>query len=77
MVDITYRLCDMKLGETAGVVEVEGDSRFRLMDLGFTKGTNITNILDAPCGDPKAFFVRGSVIALRKEDAQNILVRRG
>ena len=44
----------------------------RLMDIGFTEGTEVKCVLPAPSGEPKAYLVRGSVIALRREDAQLI-----
>lgn len=46
-----------------------GDIRRRLLDLGIVRGTKITAILKSPSGDPTAFEIRGSIIALRKEDA--------
>ena len=46
----------------------------RLLDLGIVKGTKITPILKSPSGDPTAFFIRGSTIAIRKEDAKLIEV---
>lgn len=52
----------------------EGAIRRRLLDLGIVKGTSITPILKSPSGDPTAFIIRGSTIALRKEDANLIEV---
>lgn len=52
-----------------------GDIKRRLLDLGIVKGTAIQPILQSPSGDPRAFRVRGSTIALRKEDAQNVIIR--
>ena len=49
-----------------------GMIRRRLLDLGIVKGTKIVPILKSPSGDPTAFSIRGSVIALRKEDANLI-----
>lgn len=46
----------------------------RLLDLGIIKGTKIEPILLSPSGDPRAFSVRGTLIAIRKEDAENIEV---
>lgn len=51
-----------------------GSIRRRLLDLGIVKGTMITPILKSPSGDPTAFLIRGSTIALRKEDAELIEV---
>lgn len=62
---------------TTGKVEnlkCTGSIKRRLLDLGIVKGTNITPILKSPSGDPTAFFIRGSTIAIRKEDAQFIEV---
>ena len=49
-----------------------GSIKRRLLDLGIVKGTKITPILQSPSGDPTAFFIRGSTIAIRKEDAELI-----
>ncbi|MBO5478479.1 MAG: ferrous iron transport protein A [Clostridia bacterium] len=52
----------------------EGAIRRRLLDLGIVQGTKILPVLKSPSGDPTAFAIRGSLIALRKEDAKLILV---
>lgn len=44
----------------------------RLLDLGLIKGTSITPLFISPSGDPTAFEVRGSVIAIRVEDTRLI-----
>ena len=44
----------------------------RLLDLGLIKGTSITPLFVSPSGDPTAYEVRGSVIAIRVEDASLI-----
>ncbi len=46
--------------------------RKRLLDLGFTKGASITPVLISPSKDPRAFSIRGTLIAVRKEDANFI-----
>lgn len=51
----------------------EGIKR-RLLDMGLVKGTEIMPILISPSGDPRAFLVRGTIIAIRKEDAKNIKI---
>ena len=52
----------------------EGIKR-RLLDMVLVKGTNIVPILVSPSGDPRAFLVRGTIIAIRKEDAKNIKIK--
>ncbi len=48
----------------------------RLCDLGWTQGTPVRCVRKSPLGDPVAYGVRGAVIALRRVDGKNILVRR-
>ena len=47
----------------------------RLLDLGFVPGAAVTALQAAPWGDPVAYAVCGSVIALRRADAQRIIVQ--
>lgn len=44
----------------------------RLTDLGLLPGTKLLRTLTAPSGSPIAFSFRGSVVALRSQDAQFI-----
>lgn len=53
-----------------------GSLKRRLLDLGIIKGAKITPILKSPSGDPTAFEIRGTLIALRKEDASLILIKK-
>lgn len=69
-------LDELPLG-IAGKVDTlgcNGAIRRRLLDLGIVRGTNILPIFKSPSGDPTAFIIRGSVIALRKDDANLIFV---
>lgn len=53
-------------------VKCEGNIKRRLLDMGLVKGTKITPVLVSPSKDPRAFEVRGTIIAIRKEDAEKI-----
>ena len=53
-------------------LKCEGNIRRRLLDMGLVKGTKITPVLVSPSKDPRAFEVRGTIIAIRKEDAKQI-----
>ena len=44
----------------------------RLLDLGLINGTKIKPILKNPMGDPTAYDVRGTTIAIREEDSNLI-----
>lgn len=51
-----------------------GSMRRRLLDIGLIKGTDVECLQRSPAGDPVAYLIRGAVIALRAEDASQILV---
>lgn len=59
-----------KLDETC-----QGFSRRRFLDLGLTPGTEIFPELINSFGDPRAYRVRGTLIALRKDQAALIWVK--
>lgn len=48
----------------------------RLLDLGFAKGAKVKCISQSPLGDPKAYLIRGAVIALRCEDSKKIIIEK-
>ncbi len=52
-----------------------GNIRRRLLDLGFVQGAPITPVLISPSKDPRAFSIRGTLIAIRKEDANLITIQ--
>jgi DtxR family Mn-dependent transcriptional regulator len=51
-----------------------GQERRRLLDLGFVPGTPVEVDMVSPAGDPIAYRERGSVVALRREQADLIRV---
>ena len=69
----TYGLHELPKGTEATVSELNADTgldiRRRLLDLGFVPGTAVRCLGESPAGDPRAYRVRGSVIALRQRDA--------
>lgn len=54
-----------------------GNTRRRMLDLGLICGTRVVALQKSPSGDPIAYEIRGSVIALRSEEAAQILVEEG
>jgi ferrous iron transport protein A len=66
----------MKVGETAAVVRLHGEGpvRRRIMDMGVTKGAEVTIRKVAPLGDPVEVTVRGYELSIRKGDAEMIEV---
>ncbi len=69
-------LRDAKIGDTVKVVKLygEGALKRRIMDMGITKGIEITVRKVAPLGDPIEVNVRGYELSLRKADAEMIEV---
>lgn len=69
-------LCDMMPGEQAVIACLpENAWRQRLLDIGFLENTTIECVGKSPAGDPAAYLVRGAVIALRKKDCADILIK--
>lgn len=64
-------LRDMNVGETSTVLKIHGSGALkrRIMDMGITKGTEITVRKVAPLGDPIEVTVRGYELSVRKDDA--------
>jgi Fe2+ transport system protein FeoA len=46
----------------------------RLMEMGFIRGTRVWVIKNAPLGDPMELSLRGNHVALRRDEAQSIIV---
>ncbi len=75
---LTASLVDLRRGDAAILDEIDlptEDAR-RLMELGFLPGTQVTAGMSAPGGDPRVFQVDGSEIALRRETAKKLRIRK-
>ncbi|WP_197276027.1 DtxR family transcriptional regulator [Mangrovimonas sp. TPBH4] len=74
------RLSALRSGESAEILgiskECRGESRRRLLDLGFVKGASIHIGLVSPLSNPKAYIVKGSAIALRDDQAAKVLIKK-
>lgn len=72
----SVRLSDIKPGQRATVlaIDTEGSMRRRFFDIGLIENTAVECIGRSPAGDPSAYLIRGAVVAIRKEDTQNITV---
>lgn len=69
-------LRETKIGETVKVVRLHGEGavKRRIMDMGITRGTEVSVRKVAPLGDPVEITVRGYELSLRKADAEMIEV---
>ncbi len=59
---------------TVNSLNCTGSIKRRLLDLGLIEGSNVMPILQSPAGELTAYEIRGTVIAIRAEDARNIIV---
>lgn len=70
------RLSELKTGEKAIIVKVNGHGGFRkrLIEMGFIKGKKVKVVLNAPLKDPIEYEIIGYKISLRREEASQIEV---
>ena len=72
-------IADLRIGESAEVAGISracrGSERRRFLDLGIIPGTRIVAEMHSPGGDPTAYTIRGSMIALRRRQAQYIRIK--
>ncbi|MFQ5435927.1 MAG: DtxR family transcriptional regulator, partial [Anaerolineae bacterium] len=78
--EVGVPLSELKPGETAVVIRLSdacrGAERRRFMDLGILPGTKVTVEMQSPGGEPMAYIIRGALIALRREQADLIRVKK-
>ena len=69
-------LKDVPVGQSVRIVRLHGEGavKRRIMDMGLTRGTEVTVRKLAPLGDPLELTVRGYELSLRKADAETIEV---
>lgn len=71
-------LFELPAGSSGRIVSIKlpEDMRRRVQSLGMSVGTAVSCYAYAPCGNPGAYRIRGTTVALRKTDAEKILVRQ-
>ena len=67
-------LYEAELGDVIRIakLDITGTMRRRLLDLGFVPSAEVKVIQKSPLGDPIAFWVSHTIIALRKEESSKI-----
>lgn len=70
-------LREVKIGDTVTVKKLTGEGavKRRIMDMGLTKGVEVTVRKVAPLGDPIEVTVRGYELSIRKADAEMVEVQ--
>lgn len=69
-------LREVKTGQTVIIKKLHGEGAIkrRIMDMGITKGVEVSIRKVAPLGDPIEVNVRGYELSIRKSDAEMIEV---
>lgn len=80
LIDSFETLSALRIDEEAEVFGISGSirglQRRRLMDFGIVPGTRIRYSMKSPSGDPTAYEVRGTLVAIREHQAQQIFIKR-
>lgn len=74
----TCKLSQLKVGQAGVLLSFDNENkalRRRLLDMGLTKGVEITIKMISPLGDPVSVMLRGYQLCLRKNDMENIIVK--
>jgi len=69
-------LSELPVGSRARVAEVKGGGKHqrRMLDMGLVPGAEVAVIRTSPLGNPVEYRVKGTSIALRRSDADTVLV---
>ncbi len=72
-------LADLALGRRGRVkcLMAKGGMRRRLMDLGFTAGAETECLFAAPGNGMRAYRIRNTQVALRRKDAETVMLEDG
>ena len=73
---VVVPITQLKPGRKGVVVRLDGDSGLRqhLLEMGFTKGTEVEFLRQAPLGDPIDLRLRGYRLSLRRVEASAVIV---
>ena len=71
------KLSQLENSKSASIVSVNCNEamRSRLSSLGFYPGAAVTAIFNSISGEPRAYHIQGSIIALRSCDAEKIIIK--
>ncbi len=71
-------LSNLKEGEVCYIKKIvaENNIRRRLYDIGIIPGTKVKCLQKSMFGDPVAFLIRGTVIALRNQSSSQIIIEQ-
>jgi len=75
LLEQAFTLDRLASGESARIARLTGTGAMqsRLCDLGFTENSRVTCLFPSAFGDPRAYRIRDTVVALRSGDARTVL----
>lgn len=70
-------LNETRLDKTCQVIKLETEPSMmrRFLDIGIIPGAKIQRVIESPFGGISAYYIMGTTIAIRDEDAKGIKVR--
>ena len=70
-------LTNLTMGQKGEIIDLsaEGKKRRRLLDLGLIPGTTVKAKWKSPAGDPIAFLIKGTILALRSEETKLVQIK--
>ncbi len=71
-----HTMANMKPGQSGYVksINCEKNIKRRLMDMGLVGKTKVECVLISPSGDPKAYRIKNTLVAIRNSDAKEIYI---
>lgn len=66
----------LAIGTSCTAIKVNGSDKIknRFLDVGLTDDTKIECLFYGPRREINAYLIKGAIIAIRKEDAENIVI---
>lgn len=68
------KITEIPVSQPCFVQEVQGECRLRLFDLGFFRGSRVLPLYECCGGGTRVYRVKDTLIALRNQDAEKIIV---
>lgn len=69
-------LTNLPIGDRGEILKLmaRDNQRRRLLDLGLIPGTTVVAKRKSPLGDPIAYLIRGTILALRREETDLVKI---
>ena len=68
------KITEVPVAQACFVCGVQGEGKLRLFDLGFFRGSRVLPLYECAGGGTRVYRVKDTLIALRNQDAERILV---